>query len=118
MAYLVVNMKVTKVPAIGVGSGEGVLFVKAEKEPVFIVFSDGIWGPVGGSVLQGLSLAVFAKDVIDKVKHDHWAFDIGGEASVGTAAMEGRRVALFLNIPCIYCLMVGCQPQLRQEQSE
>ncbi|MFQ2101334.1 lipid-binding SYLF domain-containing protein [Aeromonas sanarellii] len=89
LAYLVVNMKVTKVPVVGVGSGEGVLFVKAEKEPVFYRVQRWDLGAGWGARSYKVLVLLYSQDVIDKVKHDHWAFDIGGEASVGTAAMEG-----------------------------
>lgn len=89
LAYLVVNMKVTKVPAIGVGSGEGVLLIKAEKQPIFYRVQRFDLGAGWGARSYKALVLLNSQEIIEKLKKDHWVFDIGGEASVGTAAMEG-----------------------------
>lgn len=89
LAYLVADMKVTKIPAVGVGSGEGVLLIKAEEQPIFYDVQRFDLGAGWGARSYKVLVLLNSQDLIDKLKKDHWVFDIGGEASVGTAAMEG-----------------------------
>lgn len=89
LAYLVVNMKVTKVPAVGVGGGEGLLLIKAEKKPIFYRVQRFDLGAGWGARSYKVLVLLHSQDVINKLKDGHWVFDIGGEASVGSAAMEG-----------------------------
>lgn len=89
LAYLVVDMKVTKIPAVGVGGGEGVLLMKAETQPVFYRVQRFDLGAGWGARSYKVLVLLNSKNIIEKLKNGHWVFDIGGEASVGTAAMEG-----------------------------
>lgn len=89
LAYLVVDMKVTKIPAIGVGGGEGVLLMKAENQPIFYRVQRFDLGAGWGARSYKVLVLLNSKNIIEKLKDGHWVFDIGGEASVGTAAMEG-----------------------------
>lgn len=89
LAYLVVNMKVTKIPAVGVGSGEGVLLIKAEEQPIYYSVKRFDLGAGWGARSYKALVLLNSQDLINKLKNGHWVFDIGGEASVGSAAMEG-----------------------------
>ena len=89
LAYLVVDMKVTKIPAIGVGGGEGVLLMKADKQPIFYSVQRFDIGAGWGARSYKILVLLNSKEIIEELKDGHWIFDIGGEASVGTTAMEG-----------------------------
>ena len=89
LAYLVVNMKMTKIPAVGVGGGEGVLLIKAERQPVFYRVQRFDLGAGWGARSYNVLVLFYSQDIINKLKDGHWVFDVGGEASVGSAAMEG-----------------------------
>lgn len=89
LAYLVVNMKVTKIPAVGVGGGEGVLLMKAENKPIFYHVQRFDLGAGWGARSYKVLVLFYSQNAINKLNEGHWIFDVGGEASVGTAAMEG-----------------------------
>lgn len=89
LAYLVVDMKVTKIPAVGVGGGEGVLFIKSEKKPIFYSVQRFDLGAGWGARSYKALVLLNSPSIIEKLKEGYWVFDIGGEASVGTVAMEG-----------------------------
>lgn len=89
LAYMVVDMKVTKIPAVGVGGGEGVLFIKAENKPIFYRVQRFDLGAGWGARSYKALVLVSSQNIIEKLKEGLWVFDIGGEASAGTAAMAG-----------------------------
>lgn len=89
LGYLVVNMKVTKIPAIGVGSGEGMLLLKAENQPIFYSVQRFDLGAGWGARSYKVLVLLNSQDLIDELKDGYWVFDIGGEASAGSTAVEG-----------------------------
>ena len=89
LGYAVINMKVTKVPIVGAGGGEGV-FVDAitNKHQYFTVsrFDLGLgWGVRSYKAL----VLIKSQDVRDRLRGGIWEFQAGAEASAGTAASEG-----------------------------
>lgn len=89
LGYLVVNMKVTKIPAVGVGSGEGILLLKAERKPIYYNVKRFDMGAGWGARSYKVLVLLHSQNVVEKLKDGHWIFDISGEASAGSAAMEG-----------------------------
>jgi len=92
--YAVANMKLTKVPIVGAGGGEGV-FVnkKTNKRTYFTVKRLDIGGGWGVRSFK-LLIVVKTQEILDKLDKDIWEFQAGVEASVGTAAAEGSSGAL------------------------
>jgi hypothetical protein len=88
LGYGVANMKVTKVPIIGAGGGEGV-FVnsKTKKRTYFTVTRLDIGGGWGARSYKIL-MVVDSKEILDSMKGGYWEFNSGVEASVGTASAD------------------------------
>lgn len=89
LAYAVANMKVTKVPVVGAGGGEGVLVIKQTQERIYFTVErfdvGGGWGARGYKVLM-----VFDdQKILDAWKDGKWVFEAGAEASAGSTAAEG-----------------------------
>lgn len=87
--YAVANMKVTKVPIVGAGGGEGV-FVnqKTNKRTYFTVSRLDIGGGWGARSYK--TLLIFEDEkTMGEWKGGKWEFAAGVEASAGTAAAEG-----------------------------
>ena len=94
LGYAVVNMKVTKVPVVGAGGGEGVyLNKKTGKRTYFTVSRFDIGGGWGARSYKGL-LVMSSQEVLDRFDGGVWEFQAGVEASAGTAAAEGSSGAL------------------------
>lgn len=94
LGYAVANMKVTKVPVVGAGGGEGVyLNKKTGKRTYFTVSRFDIGGGWGARSYKAL---VVIKSEAALVRFDSgvWEFQAGVEASAGTAAAEGSSGAL------------------------
>ncbi len=89
LGYGVANMKVTKVPIVGAGGGEGV-FVnnKTGKRSYFTVSRFDIGGGWGVRSYKAL-MVIDSPDVIDQMRGGIWEFQAGAEASAGTAAVDG-----------------------------
>lgn len=89
LAYGVANMKVTKVPMVGAGGGEGVFVIKENNQRTYFTVSrldiGGGWGARSFKVLMLLN----TQELIDQWRDGKWIFEAGAEASVGTAAVEG-----------------------------
>lgn len=89
LGYAVANMKVTKVPVVGAGGGEGVFLNKESNKRTYFTVSrldlGGGWGARSYKVL----IVVESPDVMDRLKGGTWEFQAGVEASAGTAAAEG-----------------------------
>ncbi len=94
LGYAVANMKVTKVPVVGAGGGEGV-FVnkKTNKRTYFTVSRFDVGGGWGARSYKAL-LVLETQEMLDRVKDGTWEFQAGVEASAGTAAAEGSSGAL------------------------
>lgn len=88
LGYGVANMKVTKVPVIGAGGGEGV-FVnsKTKKRTYFTVTRLDIGGGWGARSYKIL-MVVDSQEVLDNMKGGYWEFNSGLEASAGTASVD------------------------------
>ncbi len=89
LAYGVANMKVTKVPVVGAGGGEGVLIIKQTQERIY--FTVGRFDIGGGWGARGYKALMVINDqkILDAWKDGKWVFEAGAEASAGSAAAEG-----------------------------
>lgn len=89
VGYAVANMKLTKVPIVGAGGGEGVSFNKHKKDPIYFTVSrfdlGGGWGARSFKVL----LVFQDSEVMENLNDGIWEFQAGAEASAGTASAEG-----------------------------
>lgn len=94
LGYAVANMKVTKVPVVGAGGGEGVyLNKKTGKRTYFTVSRFDIGGGWGARSYKAL-LVMTSQEVLNRFDGGVWEFQAGVEASAGTAAAEGSSGAL------------------------
>ncbi len=92
--YAVANMKVTKVPIVGAGGGEGVFVnTKTSKRIYFTVSRFDIGGGWGARSYKIL-LILDAPEMLERFRGGTWEFQAGVEASAGTAAAEGSSGAL------------------------
>lgn len=90
LGYAVANMKLTKVPIVGAGGGEGVLFNKQAQQRQYFTVSrldlGGGWGARSYKIL----LVVESPEVLDRLSSNStWEFQAGAEASAGTVSAEG-----------------------------
>lgn len=94
LGYGVANMKVTKVPIVGAGGGEGVFVNKKTNKRIYFTVSrfdiGGGWGARSYKVL----MVVDEQKMLDRLDGGTWEFQAGVEASAGTAAAEGSSGAL------------------------
>ena len=89
LGYLVADKKVTKVPIVGAGSGEGVLIDKSSEQPIYI--NVGRFDVGGGWGVRAFKILVITKsqEMIDRVKNGAWEFQAGAEAAAGSVSAEG-----------------------------
>lgn len=89
LGYAVANMKLTKVPVVGAGGGEGV-FVnnKTQQRTYFTVSRFDIGGGLGVRLYKVL-LVFESQKVIDRIEGGVWKFQAGAESSAGTASADG-----------------------------
>lgn len=89
LAYAVANMKLTKVPLVGAGGGEGVLVVRDTQQRLYFDVArfdlGGGWGVRSYKAL----MVIHSQDVLDRWMDGSWAFEAGAEVSAGTAAAGG-----------------------------
>ena len=89
LGYAVANMKLTKVPIVGAGGGEGVLIDKDTQQRIYFNVTrldiGGGWGARSYKVL----LVIEEQQILDRLKTGAWEFQAGAEASAGTASAEG-----------------------------
>ena len=89
LAYAVADMKLTKIPIVGAGGGEGVFVDKESQQRIYFTVSrfdlGGGWGVRAYKAL----LVVESQKVFDRVKDGTWEFQAGAEASAGSASAEG-----------------------------
>ncbi len=94
LGYAVANMKVTKVPVVGAGGGEGVFVNKQTGKRLYFTVSrfdiGGGWGARSYKIL----LVFETQEMLDRLDNGTWEFQAGVEASAGTAAAEGSSGAL------------------------
>lgn len=92
--YAVANMKVTKVPVVGAGGGEGVFIDNKTKKRIYFTVSrfdiGGGWGARSYKIL----LIIDSQEMMGRLHGGTWEFQAGVEASAGTAAAEGSSGAL------------------------
>jgi len=86
----VANMKLTKVPIVGAGGGEGVFFDKETGKRTYFTVSrldlGGGWGARSFKIL----LLIESQEMLDRMNSKSvWEFQAGAEASAGTASAEG-----------------------------
>jgi hypothetical protein len=82
-------MKVTKVPIVGAGGGEGVFLNReSDKRSYFTVSRFDIGGGWGARSYKVL-LVVESPEVMDRIKGGAREFQAGAEASAGTSSAEG-----------------------------
>ena len=89
LGYAVANMKLTKVPVVGAGGGEGVFVNKQTGQRTYFTVSrfdiGGGWG-----VRSYKALIVFeSQKVMERAKDGVWEFQAGAEVSAGAAGAEG-----------------------------
>lgn len=89
LAYAVIDVKLTKVPLVGAGGGEGVTIDNKSKKRTYITASRLDLGPGLGARMYKLLIVVDSQEVFDKFKGGTWEFEAGVEASAGTASAEG-----------------------------
>jgi len=89
LAYAVADMKVTKVPVVGAGGGEGVFIDNNSQKRIYFTVSrfdiGGGWGARAYKVL----LLVESQEVFDRLIDGAWEFQAGAEASAGSVSAEG-----------------------------
>ena len=94
LGYAVANMKLTKVPIVGAGGGEGVFVNKKTNKRIYFTVSrfdiGGGWGARSYKIL----LVFETQEMLDRLDNGTWEFQAGVEASAGTAAAEGSSGAL------------------------
>ena len=94
LAYGVANMKLTKVPIVGAGGGEGVLFIKENDQRVYFTVGRFDLGGGWGVRSYKLLMIINSQEVLDKWKEGNWEFEAGAEASAGTASAQGSTSGL------------------------
>lgn len=94
LGYAVFNMKVTKVPVVGAGGGEGVFFnKKTQQRTYFTVSRFDVGGGWGARSYKAL-LVIKSEAARNRLESGVWEFQAGVEASAGTVAAEGSSGAL------------------------
>jgi len=89
LGYAVANMKLTKVPVVGAGGGEGVFINrKTQQRTYFTVSRFDLGGGWGARSYKAL-LVFDSQKVMDRMEGNVWEFQAGAEASAGTASAEG-----------------------------
>jgi lipid-binding SYLF domain-containing protein len=90
VGYAVANMKLTKVPIVGAGGGEGVFVDRETQQRIYFNVTrldlGGGWGARSFKVL----LVFNSEEMVARMeKKSIWEFQAGAEASAGTVSAEG-----------------------------
>lgn len=95
--YAVANMKVTKVPVVGAGGGEGVFVNNKTKKRTYFTVSrfdiGGGWGVRSYKVL----MVIETPEILDRLERGTWEFQASVEASAGTATATARVIRIKVN---------------------
>ena len=87
--YMVVDMKVTKVPVVGAGSGKGVVVDKRDGSRSYVK----VWrlDLGGGWGIRSYKLIIAFQDaaLMKKAESGKWEFEAGAEVAAGAAGLEG-----------------------------
>ena len=90
LAYAVANMKLTKVPIVGAGGGEGVFVDRETQQRIYFnVTRFDLGGGWGARSFKALLLFNTEEMVARMESKNIWEFQAGAEASAGTASAEG-----------------------------
>ena len=89
VGYVVVNMRVTKIPMVGAGSGYGVVVDKRTNTRSYIRVSRLEVG--GGLGAQKFKVVIVYEDEkhLDRIAAGTWHFDAGAEIAAGSASAGG-----------------------------
>ena len=96
--YAVANMKLTKIPVIGIGGGPGVVIDKTTDEHVYLDIRRIDFGGGWGARSYKILMVINNKEILEDFKTGKWVFEFGGEASVGTVAADENTGALVKDI--------------------
>lgn len=92
--YMVVNWKVTKVPVVGAGSGEGIVVDSRDNHRVYIkVRRFDIGGGWGARSYKNLVI-IYDDALMDRAKDGVFEFEAGAEVAAGTKSVDGGSAAL------------------------
>lgn len=89
LGYGVANMKLTKVPAVGVGGGEGVFLDQKTQRRVYFNVKRLDFGGGWGARSYKILLIAESEAFYERLKGGTWEFQAGAELSAGTASAEG-----------------------------
>ena len=89
LAYAVADMKLTKVPIVGAGGGEGVLVVKDTQQRIYFTVRRLDLGGGWGARAYKTLLVVESEEVLERLRDGTWEFQAGAEASAGSVSAEG-----------------------------
>ena len=92
--YLVADMKLTKVPIVGAGGGEGIFVDKIRAERKYIKVGRFDLGGGWGARAYKALLVIDTDELMDRMRSGTWEFQAGVEASAGSASAEGSAGAV------------------------
>ncbi|ASI96586.1 hypothetical protein [Vibrio rotiferianus] len=87
-AYAVVSMKVTKVPGIGVGGGEGILFLRESGEQSYLTVKRFDLGAGWGARSYKVIIFFNTLQEVNKWENGEWELELGSEVSAGSLAVQ------------------------------
>jgi len=93
VGYIVIEMKVTKIPMVGAGSGLGVVVDRRTDTRSYLKVSRFEAG--GGLGAQKFKVIIVFDDgkLLDQAAAGSWRYDAGAELAAGTASSEGSMQA-------------------------
>lgn len=92
--YLVADMKLTKVPVVGAGGGEGVFVDKDRGTRQYIDVSRFDLGGGWGARAYKALLVIDTDENMERMRGGIWEYQAGVEASAGSASAEGSSAAI------------------------
>jgi lipid-binding SYLF domain-containing protein len=90
IGYMVIDMKITKIPVFGGGGGLGVVVDRRDETRSYLKVSRFEIG--GGLGAQAYKVIVLFQDdkLLNRVKSGAWYYDAGADLAAGAAGTEGR----------------------------